>query len=491
MQDGSRNSVPDLSSSLSPSSFSLIDTHCHLEMTAFDPDRESVIQHARDAGLEAIITIGSDLEGNVGGLELSGQYDFIYSAVGFHPHDAKDFTDDIFGKIKEWVEKFGIRDAGCETKDLSLPSRKVVAIGEIGLDYHYDTSPRDIQRAVFMRQLQLAKDTDLPVIVHSREAKQDTLDIIRESGITRGVLHCFSGDADMAYQAMAMGFYISIAGPVTFKKALNLQEVVKMIPDDFLLIETDAPYLTPEPFRGRRNEPSFIVHTAKTISNLRGVFPEDIARITTLNAKRLFRVGEMPDKGEIVYRIRDSLYLNITNRCTNRCTFCIKFQSDFVKGHNLRLSREPSEDELKEAIGYPAQYKEIVFCGYGEPTLRLDLLKNVASWVKRNNGRVRINTNGLGSLIHQRNILPELKGLVDSISVSLDAQDEDTYDRICRPSYKNAFPEVLKFIREAPKYVPEVNVTVVTAEGVDVEKCRKLAEDMGVGFRIRELDAVG
>ncbi len=154
-----------------------------------------------------------------------------------------------------------------------LPSRKVVAIGEIGLDYHYDTSPRDIQRAVFMRQLQLAKDTDLPVIVHSREAKQDTLDIIRESGITKGVLHCFSGDADMAYQAMAMGFYISIAGPVTFKKALNLQEVVKMIPDDFLLIETDAPYLTPEPFRGRRNEPSFIVHTAKTDLEPQGRFP--------------------------------------------------------------------------------------------------------------------------------------------------------------------------------------------------------------------------
>jgi TatD DNase family protein len=460
-------------------------------MAAFDPDRASVIQRARDAGLEAIITIGSDLKGNIGGVELSGSYDFIYSAVGFHPHDAKDFTDDIFGKIKEWIERFGIRNEGCDLKDSSSSSRRIVAIGEIGLDYHYDTSPRDIQRAVFMRQLQLAKDTDLPVIVHSREADQDTLDILRRSGVARGVLHCFSGDADMAYQAMAMGFYISIAGPVTFRKALRLQEVVKMIPDDFLLIETDAPYLTPEPFRGRRNEPSFIVHTAKTIADLRGVSPEDIARITTLNARRLFGIGEMPEKGEIVYRIRESLYLNITNRCTNRCTFCIKYQSDFVKGHNLRLFQEPSEEELKQAIDDPARYREIVFCGYGEPTLRLDLLKNIAAWVKQNNGRVRVNTNGLGSLIHQRDILPELKGLVDSLSVSLDAQDEETYNRICRPSYKNAFPEVLRFIREAPEYIPEVNVTVVTAEGVDVERCRKLAADLGVGFRVRELDAVG
>jgi TatD DNase family protein len=491
MQDGSRNSVPDSSSPLKPSSFSLIDTHCHLEMAAFDPDRESVIQRARAAGLEAIITIGTDLKGNIGGLELSGRHDFVYSAVGFHPHDAKDFTDDIFGKIKDWVGRFGIRNGGCDMEDSSSLSRKVVAIGEIGLDYHYDTSPRDIQRTVFMRQLQLAKDRDLPVIVHSREADQDTLDIIRESGVAKGVLHCFSGDADMAYQAMTMGFYISIAGPVTFRKALRLQEVVKMVPDDFLLIETDAPYLTPEPFRGRRNEPSFIVHTAKAIADLRDVSPEDIARITTLNARRLFGIGEMPEKGEIVYRIRESLYLNITNRCTNRCTFCIKYQSDFVKGHNLRLSREPSEEELKKAIDDPAQYREIVFCGYGEPTLRLDLLKNIAAWVKQNNGRVRINTNGLGSLIHQRDILPELKGIVDSISVSLDAQDEETYNRICRPSYKNAFPEVIKFIREAPEYIPEVNVTVVTAEGVDVEKCRKLAEDLGVGFRVRELDAVG
>ncbi|MFA6055396.1 MAG: TatD family hydrolase [Thermodesulfovibrionales bacterium] len=489
---------------------SLIDTHCHLEMDQYDPDREAVIQRARDAGLEAMLTIGSDLKGNIGGLELSREYDFIYSAVGFHPHDAKDFTEEVFQQIKNWAAKYKIQNlnAGLSPRRVAGGDRtpnsrlsespgatehlsKVVAIGEIGLDYHYDNSPREVQRAVFLKQLQLAKETDLPVIIHSREAKQDTLDILRESGVAKGVLHCFSGDMDMARQGMAMGFYISIAGPVTFKKAGNLHEAARAIPDDFLLIETDAPYLAPEPFRGRRNEPAYLLHTAKAIAELRGITLEDVARITTLNAKRLFSIGGMPEEGEIAYRIRESLYLNVTNRCTNRCTFCIKSHSDFVKGYNLRLSHEPSEEELKKAIGDPSHYKEIVFCGYGEPTLRLDLIKNVAAWIKEKGGNVRINTNGQGNLIHRRNILPELRGIVDNISISLDAQDEETYNRICKPAHENAFPEILDFIKEAGKYIPEVNVTVVTAEGVDIEKCGKIAADLGVGFRIRKLDVVG
>jgi len=452
----------------------LIDTHCHLEMDDFNPDREEVIKRAKDSGIEAIITIGSDLEGNIGGLKLSEKYDFIYSSVGFHPHDAKDFTEEIFDQIKAWAEK-----------------EKVVAIGEIGLDYHYNNSPREIQKDVFKRQLQYAKEINFPVIIHSREAKKDTLDIIKESGVNKGVLHCFSGDIEMAEKAMAMGFYISIAGPVTFKNARRLRDIAKAIPDDYLLIETDAPYLIPEPFRGRRNEPSYIVHTAMAIAELRGITLEDMARITTINAKRLFKIGQMPEKGEIAYKIRDNLYLNITNRCTNKCSFCIRFHSDYVKGHNLRLTEEPTEEELKRAIGDPSQYREVVFCGYGEPLLRLDLVKSVATWIKQNKGRVRINTNGHGNLIHGRDILPELKGIVDSISISLDAHDEETYNRMCRPSFKNAFQGVIDFIKEAEKFIPQVQVTVVTLPEIDIEKCRKIAEDLGVGFRVRKLDIVG
>jgi TatD DNase family protein len=458
----------------------LIDTHCHLEMGPFDSDREAVIQRARDAGLEAMITIGSDLKGNVGGVALSQKYDFMYAAVGLHPHDAKDFTEEVFNQIKAWTSP--VQEVG---------KRKVVAIGEIGLDYHYDHSPREVQRKVFMEQLLYAKEIDLPVIIHSREADQDTLEIVRESRVRKGVFHCFSGDMAMAEYVMAMGFFISIAGPVTFKKSLKLQEIAKRIPDEYLLIETDAPYLTPEPFRGKRNEPSYVVHTAKAIADLRGITLEDVARITTLNAKRLFEIGLLPERGEVAYKIRDSLYLNITNRCTNRCSFCIKFQSDYVKGHNLKLTGEPDEEELKQAIGDPSQYEEVVFCGYGEPMLRLDLIKSIASWIKQNNGKVRINTNGQGNLIHKRNILPELKGIVDRISISLDAHDQETYNRICRPADKNAFKAILEFIKEAKQYIPEVTVTVVDIEGVDIGKCRKIAEDSGVGIRIRKHDVVG
>jgi TatD DNase family protein len=342
-----------------------------------------------------------------------------------------------------------------------------------------------------MNQLELAKEIDLPVIIHSREAKKDTLDIVQKSGVTQGVFHCFSGDIEMAKQTIAMGFCISIAGPVTFKNADRLREIAKAIPDEYLLIETDAPYLTPEPLRGKRNEPSYVMHTAKAIAEIRNVSLEDIARITTLNAKRLFRIGSMSEKGEIAYKIRDNLYLNITNRCTNKCGFCIRFHSDYVKGHNLRLPHEPTEEELKDAIGDPSRYREVVFCGYGEPLLRFELVKNIAAWIKQKNGKVRINTNGHGNLIHGRNILPELQGLVDSISVSLDAQDESTYTRICKPAFPHAFEGVVDFIREARKYIPNVQATVVTLPGVDIEKCRKIAEDLGVGFRVRKLDVVG
>jgi len=475
-------------------------------MNAFDNDREDVIQKAKDSGLEAVISVGSDLKGCKGALELSARFDFIYAAIGIHPHDAKDFTEGIYNQIKKWATQYQIKvtrgqgDKGSR-KELNLepsipqnlePSLpKVIAIGETGLDYHYDHSPRDIQKEVFKKHLSLAGELGLPVIIHSREAKNDTLEILKESGINRGVMHCFSYDMDMADKAMEMGFYVSIAGPVTFKNAKKLAEIAKLIPDDYLLIETDAPYLTPEPFRGKRNEPAFVANTARKIAELRGVSFEDIARITTLNAKRLFILGGCSQKGEITYKIRDSLYLNVTNRCTNKCSFCVRFHSDYVKGHNLRLSDEPTEEELKSSIGDPSRCKEIVFCGYGEPLLRLDLVKGLSRWIKERHGRVRINTNGHGNLIHRRNILPELKGLVDSMSISLDAHDEETYNKICAPAFKNAFQEVVSFIKEAKQYIPDVQATVVEMEGVDLEKCRQITDELGVKLRIRKLDVVG
>jgi TatD DNase family protein len=421
-----------------------------------------------------MITIASDLESNYAALEIAEKYPYVYASAGIHPHAASTVDDEAWEKLKAWCGH-----------------PKVVAIGETGLDYHYRHSPVETQQAVFRKHLELALETALPVIIHSREAKEDTMRILSGSGCAKGVFHCFSGDIEMAEKALTAGFHISFAGPVTFKNAAPLREVVSRIPDDYLLIETDSPYLAPVPLRGKRNEPGYIIYTAHTIAEIRGVSLEDIARITSVNARRLFGIGGQIPGGEITYKIRDSLYLNITNRCTNLCSFCMRLKKDFVKGHNLRLSHEPSEEELKAAIGDPGKYREIVFCGYGEPLLRLEIIKSVASWVKQRGGTVRINTNGHGNLIHERNILPELHGIVDAISISLDAHDERAYNTICKPVYKGAFTAVIDFAREAIRYIPRVTLTVVDVDGVNLEESGKIAKALGADFRIRKLNDVG
>jgi TatD DNase family protein len=453
----------------------LIDTHCHLDMEPLAGDVDAVLKRAADANVVNIINIGSDRDGNVKGLEISRKYPNVFSSVGIHPHDAKTLDDALLCEIREWIK---------------WP--KVVAVGEIGLDYHYMHSPKEAQIEAFKKQLAVARDSGLPVIIHSREAQDDTMKILREEAAgMEGVLHCYSGDIKNAEEAMKLGFYISIAGTVTFKKADMLRTVAKYIPDERLLIETDAPFLSPEPKRGKRNEPAFIKYTAEAIAKIRGVTLEDLARITTLNAKTLFKIGVMPDKGEIAYRIRDSLYLNVTSQCTNSCGFCVRFNTNYVKGHNLKLEKEPSADELIKAIGEPAKYKEIVFCGLGEPMLRLDLVKEVSAWVKQKGGRVRINTNGHGNLIHKRNIIPELSGLVDSLSISLDAEDDEKYERVCKPVFRDAFKSVISFIKEAKKIIPEVTLTVVDIPEINIDKCKTIAEELGVELKAREFNVVG
>jgi len=305
-------------------------------------------------------------------------------------------------------------------------------------------------------------------------------------------MHCFSGDLAMARELIEMGFYISISGVVTFKGAENVREAVKATPTERLLIETDCPYLAPAPKRGRRNEPAFVVETARAIAGLKGLSLEDVARITTLNADSVFGLA-VPEKARIAYRIRNSLYLNITNRCTNRCTFCAKFKSYTVKGHFLRLNEEPGFREIIDAIGgTPEKYDEIVFCGYGEPLIRIELVKKVGLFLKRMGCRIRIDTDGLANLVHGRNVLAELM-FVDTISVSLNAPDSKTYQELVKTPFGDAaFPAVLYFLREAKKYIPRVVASVVAVPGLDIEACRRVAvEDAGVEFRVREYNEVG
>jgi TatD DNase family protein len=443
-------------------------------MIRHEEDRREVIGRAFNSGLEALITVASDPDSNRLAIAIAEANDNIYCSVGIHPHEARLLTEDIKTDIK------------------SLANRpKVVAVGETGLDYHYDHSPRDAQRDAFRWHLALSVQSGLPVIIHSREADADTIDILREMPPRRAVLHCFSGSPELLDLAREMGIYVSVAGPVTFPKAQGLREEVRHIPDELLLVETDSPYLAPVPRRGKRNEPAYVEHTAREVAALRGVTYEDIVRITTVNAVRLFGIGKVPGGDNIAYKIRNSLYLNVTNRCSNRCSFCVRYRSDFVKGHNLSLSREPSEDEVMAAIGDPSDFDEVVFCGYGEPTMRLELVKAVAARVKKMGGRVRLNTNGQGSLINGRDIVPELKGIVDEVSVSLDAQDAEAYQRICEPGLPGSYEAVLEFIRASAGLFPIVKATVVDTDGVDVEACRTLAGSLGAELRVRHYDVVG
>jgi len=251
----------------------LVDSHCHLDGEQFADDRDATIERARAAGVERMMVIGTgggppDLEVAI---RLAEQYPFIYATVGVHPHDAVKATPETFARMAELARH-----------------SKVLAIGEIGLDYHYDFSPRDVQRSVFAAQLELAARGRMPIVIHTREAWQDTLAVIREAGLPNGgIMHCFTGGPKEAEQALEMGFHLSFGGILTFPKAGDLREAAALTPEDRLLVETDAPYLAPVPHRGKRNEPAFMVETARRLAEVRSMMIDDIASVTTRNFDRL------------------------------------------------------------------------------------------------------------------------------------------------------------------------------------------------------------
>jgi len=251
------------------------DSHAHYYDEQYDSDRNEVLKKAYDSGVKYILSASSDVASAIENISLARQFDFVYAAVGIHPHNAIDINNNIISAMADFA---------------AFP--KVVAIGEIGLDYFYDNTPREAQKIAFAKQIYLAVNLKLPIIVHDRDAHEDTLSILKNENAKKagGVLHCFSGSVEMAREVLNSNFYISVGGPVTFKNARKLIDVVKYVPDDRLIIETDCPYLTPEPFRGKRNDSSYISYTASKIAEIRGRAVEEIARITTANAKRLFNI---------------------------------------------------------------------------------------------------------------------------------------------------------------------------------------------------------
>ncbi len=454
----------------------MIDTHTHLDLKDFDKDRRQVIESALSNGVQKIINVAFDLKSSQRSVQLAEEFEQIYAAVGFHPHDAKDLNQ----KSLEGIERLAAH-------------AKVIAIGEIGLDFYRNLSPPEDQTRAFKDQIALAKSLNLPIVVHSREAHDETLEILKDTNAQQvgGVLHSFTGTADHAKTAQDLGFYFGLNGMLTYKESKTVQ-VARGLPIDSILIETDCPYLPPVPHRGERNQPAYVRHVLDKLVDLFSPLTfEDLRRITSLNADRLFRLDKnSPPK--IAYPIRNSLYLNITNRCSNSCVFCVRNYTDYVKGHNLRLDHEPDYQEVIRSLNHVEKYQEIVFCGYGEPTIRLDLLKQVAAFLKSKNARVRLNTNGQANLIHKRNVVPELVGLIDTASISLNVGNSRKYDQLCKSEFgDNTFEKVLDFATECKRLLPKTVLTALDMPGVDLKKCEKIAKELGVELRIRHYNKVG
>ncbi|MCZ2855949.1 MAG: TatD family hydrolase [Candidatus Bathyarchaeota archaeon] len=252
-----------------------VDTHAHLQWASFDKDREHVISRARKVGVEHLVNIGFDVDGCRKGIELAEKHKGFYATVGIHPHNASQLNQNVLDKLRKLCEE-----------------TKVVAIGEIGLDYYRNLSSREAQKKAFTAQLLLAEELELPVVIHDREAHRDILEILSEFfGKISGVMHCFSGSREMAEQCVKSRFYISIAGPVTFPNAHKLREIAKWTDLNRILLETDSPWLAPQDVRGKRNEPAFLLSIAKKIAELRGITLDELAETTTRNAKEVFQIS--------------------------------------------------------------------------------------------------------------------------------------------------------------------------------------------------------
>ena len=449
-----------------------IDTHAHLFFENFKDDINDVLNRAKENGVDYIIVPATDLKTAHEAIYLSEKYEQVFATVGIHPHDTKEWDESLIPELEKLAKH-----------------PKVVAIGEIGLDYYYDFSPQDKQIKAFKSQINLALKLELPVVIHNRDSDGDMMDIINSycgSGL-KAQFHCYNGSLVDAIEFMKMSHFISFTGNITFKKSDGLRDILKYINLNHLMLETDSPFMTPVPYRGKRNEPAYVSYVAQQIANVHKISIEEIGRITSLNTFRFFGIGNAP-KTNFTYLLGNSLYINVTNRCNADCTFCRRKEDPFLHGYNLGMkkSEEPSAEVYIKEIGDPKKYDEIVFCGYGEPTIRWEIVKEVAKYVKANGGKTRINTNGHGNIINKKDITSEMKNIIDVVSISFNTFNPKQYAELMRLDEKH-FYEMIKFAKLSKPFVNKVVMSVVSLNDVEIEKSRKVVEEeIGVEFRVRE-----
>lgn len=449
----------------------IIDSHCHLEDRKFSRDLDRVLQRADDAGVSRLICIADQVRTSRESIALAKRYPQMKATVGLHPNNVRRWEAGTLDEIRKLAK-----------------DPLVVAIGETGLDFHYPDTDAPKQFEALRAQGQLASELGLPLVLHCRDAYPELIDFFRgETQITaRGVVHCFAGTLDEAKALLDLGFFLGIGGALTYPGAQELRETIRAIGLDRIVVETDSPYLPPQKKRGRRNEPSYLKFTVRALSDLFDRTFQDVARITSANAIELYQLDADPTPA-LAYSLSNRLYLNVTNQCTNDCCYCERNASYCLYGHYLKLPGEPSAEQILAAIEEPERFEEFVICGLGEPTIRLDVVLELAKALKARGCRVRLNTNGHGNLIHGRDITKEFAGLLDSVAITMNAHDQATYNEISCPDDREAsFDAMIDFTKKIKKVVPDVRMKVVALPEVDIEACRALAEDkLKVRFQVR------
>jgi TatD DNase family protein len=445
------------------------DPHCHLCDQSYTADLDGVLARAREAGVTDVLVPGISAGSSRSARELASGFAWIHAAAGIHPDSAGTASEDDLTEIRRL-----------------LPSAEVIAVGETGIDLHYtDSPPAAAQEALFGKHIEMAEAFGLTLVVHSRDAEERVLRILGADRLFPVVLHCWTGSESDAMEASHRGFYIGFAGPVTYPANGRLRQLAAVLPRDRVLAETDGPYLPPVPLRGRRNEPSFLVHIVDAIASAWGVPVVEAGEILRENSLRALQLGSHR-RTDLVYMLNGRIYMNITGQCTNRCRFCIREKSDGLGGYMLRHGAEPDEGRLRRLVGMldAREHEELVFCGYGEPTMRPGLLRELAAAASDRGFRIRLNTNGLCPAWLSPEETLWMLAPFDTVSVSLNASSPGEYLDLCRPATPGAWENLLGFMRLA-RTVCRVRATAVRFPGLEMDRVKALSMDLGVEFMER------
>jgi TatD DNase family protein len=411
--------------------------------------------------VDTFVVPGIDAETSARSVSLAAAHPGLFCAVGIHPGAG---PGESFATIPR----------------LALEPR-VRAIGETGLDFARDeVTPRRVQEELFEQHMELARRLSMPLVVHSRRAEGRVIEMIPRTPGFPVILHCYTGGEEDAAEAVRRGFYVSFAGALTWKKNTALRQVALGVPRSGVLVETDSPFMSPEGSRGRRNEPCNVLAVAGALSAIWGAPLDETAAVLLGNAEEAFRLGARTSPS-LVYILGRKAYVNLTGRCTNDCTFCIRRSAEGIGGYHLRQEDDMPADRFLDILSVlsPGSFEELVFCGFGEPTMRPDALEAIASGARARGWRIRLNTNGQAASFLPRERVLGLIRLFDSLSISLNAWDAGSYAALCRPAAPASWEALMDFITIAKGSGVPFRLSAVRAPEIDMAAVRRLAESLG------------